>query len=285
MKNIYRILKSVDIYRKIVIKDLLCVEYKCHDQNQYFNFWTECSCLVHCTSGKKVYTSNGQDFNVSKGSTFLMKRGAYSGENFLDEEYCAFMFFLPDSYFRDFIVKYPQFKFSSDSNVEQTEIIDVASSPLLDNYFQSIIHYFIDETKVTKEILSVKLDELTMNFLTADVFESVADYIISIMDEKSHELRQVVEENFASSLKLEEFAELCNMSLSTFKREFQKTYHQSPSKWLMSRKIQLAKNLLNSTVKNVNEIAWQCGFESPSHFIRVFKKQIGVTPSQFRIGP
>lgn len=214
-----------------------------------------------------------------------MKRGAYSGENFLDEEYCAFMFFLPDSYFRDFIVKYPQFKFSSDSNVEQTEIIDVAYSPLLDNYFQSIIHYFIDETKVTKEILSVKLDELTMNFLTADVFESVADYIISIMDEKSHELRQVVEENFASSLKLEEFAELCNMSLSTFKREFQKTYHQSPSKWLMSRKIQLAKNLLNSTVKNVNEIAWQCGFESPSHFIRVFKKQIGVTPSQFRIGP
>ena len=91
-----------------------------------------------------------------------------------------------------------------------------------------------------------------------------------------------MEDNFASNMKLEEFAQLCNMSLSSFKRAFSKIYGDSPGKWLLKRKLHLAQNLLRHTDKNVNEIAFQCGFESTSHFIRVFKKQFESTPLKFR---
>ena len=46
--------------------------------------------------------------------------------------------------------------------------------------------------------------------------------------------------------------------------------------------IKEAKNLLIGTENNVSEIAYELGFDSPSYFTRLFKKQTGMRPLEFR---
>jgi transcriptional regulator GlxA family with amidase domain len=79
-------------------------------------------------------------------------------------------------------------------------------------------------------------------------------------------------------LGLEEFARLCNRSLSSFKRDFQKQFGMSPGKWLLEKRLDHAHNLLNNTDKTVTEAAFETGFESRPHFSRAFRERFGISP-------
>ncbi|MBT9145985.1 MAG: Exoenzyme S synthesis regulatory protein ExsA [candidate division WS2 bacterium] len=76
-----------------------------------------------------------------------------------------------------------------------------------------------------------------------------------------------------------ELAELSGRSLATFKRDFQIEFACSPSKWLQLRRLQFAKELLLSSNHKITEIALEAGFESASHFSRVYKAQFGHSTS------
>lgn len=91
-----------------------------------------------------------------------------------------------------------------------------------------------------------------------------------------------MEDNFAYNLTLEEFARLCGRSLTTFKRDFAEAYHTSPGKWLIQKRLKYSKYLLETTDKNVTELAFECGFENTSHFIKVFRQTFGLTPLQYK---
>jgi len=79
-----------------------------------------------------------------------------------------------------------------------------------------------------------------------------------------------------------EFARIAQRSLAVFKRDFNEIYHSSPGKWLLQKRIEYAKHLLDSSKKNVNEIAYDSGFENATHFSRVFKEKFGLSPLQYR---
>lgn len=286
MINFYQTLKALDIYKKVIIRDLLCVEYKCFLEDKTFQFWTDVGCLVFCTSGKKVYSSKDEDVVVNKGSVFFMKKGAYTGESFFEEDYCALMLFLPETYIRHFLTKYDYINIEVENELiglpEMENFIHLKTDVNLEAFFYSILNYFANMEVVNKELLEVKFDELLLNVFTQSKYSELSAHLLSLTNDNRGSLRQVMEENFASSLKVSEYAALCNMSLSTFKREFPKTYHTTPGKWLLKRKIQLARKLLQNSNYNINEIAYRCGFESASHFIRVFKSQQSKTPAKYR---
>ncbi len=284
MDNLYQALQAVDFYRKVTIRDMLCVEYKCMDRRDYFDFWTDCGCLVYCTAGKKLYRSSTEDFEVSPGMIFFMKKGAYTGQNYLEETYCALMFFMPESFFRDFLFRFPHLKLGNRQieSLWQDGIILLENEPVLTGYFNSVIAYFKSAAQISKDLLGIKLDELVLNLFTQPAHKHFAAYLSNIGSDRDVNFKYLIEENYASNLKLEEYARLASMSLSTFKRVFRKNFGISPGKWLLSRKLHLAQKLLKQSGKNINEISFQCGFESSSHFIRVFKKEFGKTPHKFR---
>jgi AraC-like DNA-binding protein len=95
-------------------------------------------------------------------------------------------------------------------------------------------------------------------------------------------MSRVMEQNFAYNLKLEEFAQLCHMSLSTFKKSFKEYYHTTPAVWLRQRKLDRALHQLLSSDLSISEISFESGFEDTSHFIRVFKEKHKLTPLQYR---
>jgi len=91
-----------------------------------------------------------------------------------------------------------------------------------------------------------------------------------------------MEANFYYNLALEEFAKLSHRSLSTFKRDFQKYYHQSPGKWLLQKRLDYSAVLLKNPALNVSQVAFDCEFEDLSHFSRAFKEKFGVPPANYR---
>lgn len=86
-----------------------------------------------------------------------------------------------------------------------------------------------------------------------------------------------MEDNYCFNLSLEEYAKLCNRSLSAFKRDFQKHFNTSPGKWLMEKRLSHAMHLLNNLNRNVSEAAFESGFRNASHFSHVFKERYGIT--------
>jgi len=96
------------------------------------------------------------------------------------------------------------------------------------------------------------------------------------------DIEEVMSEKFLYNLKVEEFAKLCGRSLSAFKRDFKRIYNTSPSKWIKSKRLEHAKNLLIDTNLNINQICYDCGFINSSHFIKSFKQEFGLPPHQFR---
>jgi AraC-like DNA-binding protein len=106
-------------------------------------------------------------------------------------------------------------------------------------------------------------------------------YFCSLMQEpQAASLQAIMEDNYCFNLKLEEFAQLSNKSLSTFKRDFKKLFQCSPGKWLLEKRLDHAMNLLTNTDKTVSETAFQSGFESRSHFSRAFRDRFGFYAKQ-----
>ncbi|MBC7851138.1 MAG: helix-turn-helix transcriptional regulator [Chitinophagaceae bacterium] len=105
-------------------------------------------------------------------------------------------------------------------------------------------------------------------------------YFFSLLTEpQSVSLQRVMEDNFCFNLKLEEFAQLSNRSLSAFKRDFQKQFNTTPGKWLLEKRLDNAMHLLSNMNKTVGETAFENGFENPSHFSRAFKSRFNIPPT------
>lgn len=85
-----------------------------------------------------------------------------------------------------------------------------------------------------------------------------------------------------SKITIAEMAERCNMCPSTFKRKFAEHYGLPPHKWQIKHRLNRAAEMLLATDLLVKQIAYECGFATPSHFIRSFKKEFGCTPERFR---
>ncbi len=65
---------------------------------------------------------------------------------------------------------------------------------------------------------------------------------------------------------------------SILKNETGKSMHQ----YLMFYRLSVAKNLLLTTDYDIETVSWRSGFSSVSHFIKIFREQIGTTPKKYR---
>lgn len=73
------------------------------------------------------------------------------------------------------------------------------------------------------------------------------------------------------------------MSLTSFKKEFRKHFYEPPHKWLIRQRLMHSRLLLISTSRSIAEIGIDCNFPNTSHFIKLFKKEYGMTPAAYRV--
>lgn len=73
------------------------------------------------------------------------------------------------------------------------------------------------------------------------------------------------------------------MSYSKFRKEFKNITGFSPYEYHLTLRINMSKELLNSTTLNIGEIACQTGFESVFYFSKLFKRKVGLSPKHYRL--
>ncbi len=81
---------------------------------------------------------------------------------------------------------------------------------------------------------------------------------------------------------MEKFSQALHISTSQIRRIFQKELGVSPLQYVLSLRIDLAKNLLHHECLPVKEVAYRCGFSSEYYFSRLFSEKTGFPPSSFR---
>lgn len=93
---------------------------------------------------------------------------------------------------------------------------------------------------------------------------------------------QYFHKNYHTEININEYAATHHMSVSWFIRGFKEYTDSTPTQYILSLRISNAQILLETTDYNITEIAEIVGYENPLYFSRLFKKQVGVSPSDFR---
>jgi two-component system response regulator YesN len=94
--------------------------------------------------------------------------------------------------------------------------------------------------------------------------------------------KEYINLHFSEAISVKDVAEAVCISESYFKSVFKKSSGSSYSEYLTTIRMDQAKNLLNTTDKSVTEIAFDVGYQTPNSFSTLFKKQTGMTPTQYK---
>lgn len=133
------------------------------------------------------------------------------------------------------------------------------------SYEEILVNYFM--------ILLIHLHRLTLqkprrkNLQNMNEMEQAAQYF------RMHYNKTISIENYAASH---------NMSISWFIQNFRQYANTTPAQYIQSLRVTNAKILLETTSYNITEISNLVGYENPLYFSRFFRKQCGMSPTQFR---
>jgi AraC-like DNA-binding protein len=283
MINLYSAIKDSDLFRKIEVSPLLFAEYTCMREETKFGIWSNNNYFAFISSGKKIWKSIYHSYEVNEGDIIFIKKGANLTHQFFDDEFCAIFMFIPDDFIKEFLNKNKVLLDAFQKDLSgQDAILRIQQNELLENYYHSIRSYLSLSEKPNEQLLILKFEELLLSLFSNKKHRELTDYFISLCQNEKFQMSRVMEENFGYNLKLEDYAMLCHMSLSTFKKIFKQYYNTTPAAWLLLRKLDLAYHKVMTSDLDINRISFECGFEDVSHFIRVFKHKNNFTPLQYR---
>jgi AraC family transcriptional regulator len=101
----------------------------------------------------------------------------------------------------------------------------------------------------------------------------------------THTLRRLsdyVESGLDDDLDVPAMAEVAGLSPAHFARAFAITVGMTPFRYVMTRRLARARELLERTRRSVLDIALDVGFKTPSHFSSRFRREFGLTPRELR---
>lgn len=97
----------------------------------------------------------------------------------------------------------------------------------------------------------------------------------------THQIKDVIEQimnNYESPLRIEELAEIANMSISSLHRHFKEITAMSPLQFQKQLRLQEARRLLLTESADASEVAYRVGYESASQFSREYSRMFGFPP-------
>lgn len=271
-------------YNKIIGEDYLIVEFKCPIREELFTAWSECHSIVYVLSGQKKWIMPSADYLVKEDQSIFVRKGAFRNQQYFEEGFCVLMFFMKDDFIKRCFEEDIKRETAASRQLSDPDFIyRIHVTESLKTLYHSFFSYLKQEQKIPQKIIELKFREMLLNICSDPKNRDIKDVLYTLHKNVGGSMESIMEEQFRYNLKVDEFARLCGRSLSTFKREFRKIYDTTPQKWLLAKRLNLARNIILNTDLTIQEVCYDCGFESDSHFVRSFKNQFGVTPNQWRL--
>jgi AraC-like DNA-binding protein len=240
--------------------------------------------LLFMLEGSTRVVYGRQTFSVHRNEMILLKKGTSvyyekSGNPENNNLYDCLMFSLKDELVKSFLTSTELHIRKQDNGLNPNSPVQAMNECLI-AFAQSLKPYFKDIDKVAPSQLRHKMMEMLYD--TAICSEDMFRQILELQQPIRADLRDIVEQHYATPVRIEDLAYLSGRSLSSFKRDFQQVYNMSPGTWIREKRLNKAKEMLETTNMMVSEICYSLGFENVSHFSRIFKEHHGLMPTSFR---
>ena len=140
------------------------------------------------------------------------------------------------------------------------------ASELVEQFINNITLYFEEPEMVDEELGLLKIRELITILLKSENHKNVGKLLSEIFAPINVSFQNSIKENLYNPLTLEQLAFICNMSLSSFKREFKKVFDETPARYIKAKRLERAAQLLISSSDLISAIGFDCGFQDVTTF-------------------
>lgn len=123
---------------------------------------------------------------------------------------------------------------------------------------------------------------LLSSYSGATIAPPSADAVGALSLARRNRVVDYVEENLESDITVAELADVACLSRHHFTRSFKAAFGATPSEYVANRRLSYGKKLLGSGELSLDEIAFRCRFSSQAAFSRAFRREVGVSPGEFR---
>jgi len=283
--DLYEIqVSNPDLFQQFSLKDTLFLHYSCPQREKVLQLYSKYIQFNFTLSGKRILKQGNQKWEATPENGLIVKKCAFMQE--LPDDYEGWdvlIFYLRDNYLRSLFEEFrPHLSLTDLPEPKKIQFEHFAIDENIKNGYQSFIPYILENKSLPDSVFENKFKELLFNILSHPDNKHILAYVQKITDRYETAIWEVMEANYMYNLKIRDYANIANRSLSTFKREFKKHYKTSPGKWLTERRLKRAKSMLQSGKKSISEVAFDCGFKNSSHFSRVFKEKFSTSPSDYQ---
>ena len=229
--------------------------------------------LLYIASGKAHFYINDQDITVTSGNMVLFQpKQEMHYEYFGKDKPEVFWVHFTGSDVRNILKKY---EIPLDRNVFYS-----GNAPTYGYLFKEMISELQTCRVGYETLLSMYLEQIFILIQRSRMDKR--PLVSTHIQEEMGIARRYFQEHYNEDINIEKYALSRNMSVSYFLKKFKEVTTKSPMQYILSIRMSNAVSLLESTDYNVTEISTIIGYDNPLYFSRIFKKQKGVSPSDYR---
>jgi len=194
-----------------------------------------------------------------------------------EDQFQAIFMHFKRNFLRDFYQIIDRKELPLEAEKYKPSVIKLPNTPDIESLFQSMRPYFDSDNEPVKELMNLKLQAGVYTLLSIDkrfypaLFDFTEPWKIDILD--------YMEENYMYDLSVEDIANFTGRSLAAFKRDFKKISQLPPQKWLIEKRLKVARDKIRNENKRISDVYLEVGFKNLSHFSSAFKRQFGYAPS------
>lgn len=238
--------------------------------------------LVYICSGELELISPEKKYHLKKGDAFFLKRNhmlrKIKKSSKMGEPFKGLFLQLKTPFLKT-LLNESQITVPLVNNPTMAKSIYVMleKHPFLKGLFMSLEQYFDARQYPSKDLMETKLKEAI--FILLQLKPELGPVLFDFAEPWKIDLADFMNKNFKCDLSVEEFAHYTGRSLSSFKKDFSQIFNNTPSRWLIKKRLEEAKCLIDHKGEKPTDVYLEVGFKNLSHFSTAFKKEYGFPPS------
>jgi AraC-like DNA-binding protein len=234
-------------------------------------------------SGKKTIVYPDATAVVKAGELVVLSTGNVLTSELLADanQFTSILFYFSNEIFNRFLIKYNHLLKAVTPTASKQPFLIFKQDTFIKQFLTPLQASLHHTSALPAEIRLLRIEELLLYMLRADP-ETFRSIQIITRDKQELQIKKVVESHIGQPTTVDELAFLCHMSTSTFKRKFNEVYHTTPQKWLITKKLELAADLLKSSEESPSGVYLKVGYQNHSSFSAAFRQQFGNTPSVYQ---
>ena len=149
--------------------------------------------------------------------------------------------------------------------------------------YQWLFRQMIEELQLTRsayqEVLNLSLKHLLL-LINRHLEEENEKF--SVMTDEVERAAHFFGENYNRDINIKKYAKDRNVNLCLFIRKFKEVFKVTPMQYVLSLRINNAKNLMSATDYNISQVAASVGYDNALYFTRLFKRHTGMSPTEYK---